>query len=50
MENKMCPLFLASSEFSQAEYCYCRKHECAWWDEKKQECALLAIAKKMGVR
>ena len=27
----------------------CHKEKCAWWDEKRGQCAVLAIAQKTGV-
>lgn len=40
MNDKTCPLFYASPEFTTAKSCNCLKEECAWWVEDKQKCAI----------
>lgn len=36
-DYKLCPLC--------TEFHICRKERCAWWDEDRNQCAVLTIAK-----
>jgi len=43
----ICPILYASPEFATSPSYKCIEEECAWYDKKTKQCAILTIAKAL---
>jgi len=43
---KDCPMTFNSTYAGAPSLTPCREANCAWWDDKKKQCAIITIAQK----